>query len=45
MTKSSYCNEVLPKSNVESEGSYQTKHKKIDKDVETRTLLKKKYKI
>ena len=35
MTKSSDCNEVLPESNVELEESYQTKHKKIDKEVET----------
>ena len=55
MTKSSDCNEVLPESNVEElEGSYQTKHKKIDKEVDskvndylktTRTLSEKKYKI
>ena len=51
MTKSSDFNEVLPESNIELKGSYQTKHKKIDKEVDsqvkktTRTLLKKKYKI
>ena len=35
MTKSLDCNEVLPESNVELEGSYQTKHKKLDKDVDS----------
>ena len=37
MTKSSDCIEVLPESNVEElEGSYQTKHKKIDKEVDSK---------
>ena len=35
MTKSSDFNEVLPESNIELKGSYQTKHKKIDKEVDS----------
>ena len=35
MTKSSEFNEVLPESNVELDGSYQTKHKKIDEEVDS----------
>ena len=34
-TKSSDCNEVLLESTVEWEGSYQTSHKKIDKEVDS----------
>ena len=35
MTKSSYFNEVLPESNIELKESYQTKHKKIDEEVDS----------
>ena len=35
MTKSSDFNEVIPESDVELERSYQTKHKKIYKEVDS----------